>query len=294
MVSLTSREAENVFRIMGVLANDYSSQELRQKVGTYLLDLFDAQYFASYVWSQSRAVFDDRVAINMSADNLSTYETYFQFRDPITPLLQRRRRASSVAHVITRRRLERTEFFNDFLARDGLHYGMNYYAYSGGLNIGDLRIWRGRKKEDFSRREIAVLDAIGPAFTNAMRVALAREGHEDGVLLLANAIDRLSSPSTLTAPRKRDRVRRAARQDRQADRCRVRNRIHDRAHPPETHLRKAWGFGPQPALPAYRALLKALTFYRLCRVSVPPAIVPTATIGPSGCQDYRQTSELKP
>ena len=183
---------------MGVLANDYSSQELRQKVGTYLLDLFDAQYFASYVWSQSRAVFDDRVAINMSADNLSTYETYFQFRDPITPLLQRRRRATSVAHVITRRRLERTEFFNDFLARDGLHYGMNYYAYSGGLNIGDLRIWRGRKKEDFSRREIAVLDAIGPAFTNAMRVALAREGHEDGVLLLANAIDRLSSPSTLT------------------------------------------------------------------------------------------------
>ena len=198
MVSLTSKEAGSVFRIMAVLAGDCGSGELRRRVGSCLLDLFDAQYFASYVWSHSESVFDHRVAINMSSDNLNTYEAYFQFRDPITPLLQRRRRATSVADVITRRRLERTEFFNDFLARDGLHYGMNYYAYSAGLNIGDLRIWRGRGREEFSRRDIAVLDAIGPAFTNAMRVALAREGREEGALALSIAVERLASQAYLT------------------------------------------------------------------------------------------------
>lgn len=198
VVSLTSRQADTVFQIMGVLANDSNSRELRRKVGTLLLDLFDAQYFASYVWSQSDATFDDRVTINMSDDNLKSYEAYFQFRDPITPVLQRRRRATSVADVISRRRLERSEFFNDFLARDGLHYGMNYFAYSGGLNIGDLRIWRAQKRDDFSRRDVAVLDAIGPAFTTAMRIALAREGHEHGVLSLVAAVDRLSSRTALT------------------------------------------------------------------------------------------------
>ena len=187
-----------MFRIMAVLAGNRGSGELRRQLGSCLLDLFDAQYFASYVWSQSKAVFEDRAAINMSSDNLNTYEAYFQFRDPITPLLQRRRKATSVADVITRRRLERTEFFNDFLARDGLHYGMNYYAYSAGLNIGDLRIWRGRGGEEFSRRDIAVLDAIGPAFTNAMLVALAREGHEDGVLSLTISVERLGLQASLT------------------------------------------------------------------------------------------------
>ncbi len=37
------------------------------------------------------------------------------------------------------RELMRTGFFNDFLARDGLHRGINAYSYAGQRNIGDLR-----------------------------------------------------------------------------------------------------------------------------------------------------------
>src|SRR5690606_975087 len=76
--------------------------------------------------------------------------------------------ATCVSEIMSRRRLEKTEFFNDFLARDGLHYGINFYAYCGGRNIGDLRIWRSRQKEDFSRREAVMLDTIGEAFSRSL------------------------------------------------------------------------------------------------------------------------------
>ena len=197
-VNLSSRESEIVFRIMAELSSGHGSRALRDRIGPLLLRLLNAQFFASFVWSKRSARFEERVAINMTDENLCAYETHYQFCDPITPALQRRRRATAVAEIISRRRLESTEFFNDFLARDGLHFGMNYYAYAGGFNIGDLRLWRARDKDDFSCREVEILDLIGPAFTNAMRTALAREGHEYGLLSLMDALDHVQAHTTLT------------------------------------------------------------------------------------------------
>ena len=201
-MNLTSRESDLVFRIMGELSAGHDSRDLRTVLCPLLRDLLNADYLASYVWCEDAGRFDDRVALNMSDDNLSAYEAYFQFRDPITPALQRRRRTTSVNEVISRPALERSEFFNDFLARDGLHYGINYYAYAAGVNIGDLRIWRGRAKEDFSRREVEILDAIGPAFTNAMRRALAREGSGGSHASLGELMERIESEAALTAREK--------------------------------------------------------------------------------------------
>ena len=201
-MNLTSSESEIVFRIMGELSAGHSSHDLRVSLCPLLRDLLKADYLASYVWCQDDGKFGGRVALNMSDDNLSSYEAYYQFRDPITPALQRRRRTTSVNDVISRRALERSEFFNDFLARDGLYYGINYYAYAGGMNIGDLRIWRGRGKEDFSRREIEIVDAIGPAFTNAMRRALAREGGGGSGASPGGPVERIARETKLTAREK--------------------------------------------------------------------------------------------
>jgi len=65
----------------------------------------------------------------------------------------------------------RTEFFNDFLARDKLHWGVNAYSYVGDRNIGDLRIWRGRQRENFDAHSLALLRLIEPAFTGALQRA---------------------------------------------------------------------------------------------------------------------------
>ncbi|MEM6464407.1 MAG: helix-turn-helix transcriptional regulator [Pseudomonadota bacterium] len=198
MVSLTAKESDLVFRIMGELAADHSSQSLRESIAPMLLNLLKAQYFASYVWNGETTTFNDRIALNMSDDNLRSYEAYYQFRDPITPSLQRRKKTTAVSEIISRSALERSEFFNDFLAQDGLHYGINYYAYIAGQNIGDLRIWRGRGREDFNRRDLQIIDAIGPAFTQAMRRAIARENPVDQRLSPTDAIEQESLKVHLT------------------------------------------------------------------------------------------------
>src|ERR1700753_533151 len=66
------------------------------------------------------------------------------------------------------RDLMRTEFFNDFLARDGLYWGVNAYSFAGEHNIGDVRIWRSRHRENFDAHALELLRLIEPAFTGAL------------------------------------------------------------------------------------------------------------------------------
>ena len=167
-MQLTESELNLIFSIMRDLSGDFNHFEVRQRVGESLLELLDADYFASYVWNEDENRFVSGVNINMSTDNLARYEAYFQFHDPITPTLQRRRKATPVSEVMRHDRLVKTEFYNDFLKRDGLSYGINYFAYDRGTNIGDVRVWRGSRKEDFTERDAMIVDKIGPSFVNAL------------------------------------------------------------------------------------------------------------------------------
>ncbi|MGE5145438.1 MAG: helix-turn-helix transcriptional regulator [Candidatus Eiseniibacteriota bacterium] len=201
-MNLSHKEADTVFEIMRELATGHDSAELRLRVGALLLRLLDAQYFASYIWDYRSDTFADRVSINMDDANLSNYERHYQFCDPITPTLQRRKTATCVAEIISRERLERSEFFNDFLARDGLHYGINFYAYSSGRNIGDLRIWRGRGKRDFTKRDARILDAVGAAFTRSLLNARLKEAAPGTDMEVVARVERTGTRAGLTRRQK--------------------------------------------------------------------------------------------
>lgn len=166
---LEGRKLKLLFRVNEHLTHAYDAAEVRRRVGEDLLELLDADYYASFVWDPGEARFVDRVALNMDDANLDTYDRYYQFHDPITHRLQKRRRAVHVNEVMPQAHLVQTEFFNDFLKRDGLHWGMNLYAYDGECNIGDVRIWRAERRGNFDRSDVELLDAIRPAFTNALK-----------------------------------------------------------------------------------------------------------------------------
>ena len=168
IVNLTAAESDLVFSIMRDLSGEFDHSEVRERVGKKLLGILKADYFASYVWDDQSQKFVSCVHINMTEANLDRYARYFQFRDPITPTLQKRRKATLVSEVMRHDRLVRTEFFNDFLKADGLCYGMNFFAYDRAENIGDLRIWRSSNREDFTPRDARIVDAIGPSFVNAL------------------------------------------------------------------------------------------------------------------------------
>ena len=168
---LSATEQRSLAACFALLAQDLSGRDIRERIGLLLLDLFRADHFASFVWSAESSRFESRVALNMDPANLARYDAWYQYRDPITFALQARRHAALVDEVMPRARFLQTEFFNDFLARDGLHWGINLHAFDGDQALGDLRIWRGRQRRPFGAHDKELLDLIEPAFTAALRRA---------------------------------------------------------------------------------------------------------------------------
>lgn len=168
---LSQARVEKLSRLMGRLeaADLPASGPLRLAVGQDLLDLLQADHFASYTWDEAAQHFGDRAAIHMDDANLQAYEQYYQYRDPITHQLRQRRAPTLVTQILPQQELMKTEFFNDFLARDGLHHGVNLFAWDGERNLGDLRIWRGGQRGPFDRDTLDLLRLVQPAFTGALR-----------------------------------------------------------------------------------------------------------------------------
>lgn len=178
---VSASESRVLARIFGLLSEDLSERDVREAVGHHLLELLEADHYASFVWQDATARFEKAVYLNMDPDNIAAYDRYFQQHDPITSKLQARREATLVTQVMPQRELMRTEFFNDFLARDGLHWGVNAYSYVGDRNIGDIRIWRSRSRENFDAHTLELLRLIEPAFTGALvRAAGMPEGAATG------------------------------------------------------------------------------------------------------------------
>lgn len=164
--------------------------DLRDAVLPDLVRLLRADFGASYVWQPGEASFRRGVAYNMDPENLKRHDAWYQYRDPMSPKLHQRRRASFVEDVLPRPEMVRTEFYNDFLARDGLHHGVNIYVFDGDRDLGDFRIWRAASRPDFTRRELDLLDALEPFLRHAMmrkahRLEMLTARESDVVMLVA-------------------------------------------------------------------------------------------------------------
>ena len=142
--------------------------DARSVVFLDVIRLLRGDFGASYVWDARKDRFDEAVSFNMERSNLRRYEEWYQFRDPMTFELRARRRATLVDDVIPREILVRTEFYNDFLARDGLHHGVNLFVFDGDRDLGDFCIWRAQGRPDFCDRDLDLLDALEPHLRRAL------------------------------------------------------------------------------------------------------------------------------
>ena len=199
---------------MGTVIRDISGSELRlfgdivarlERLGPELdaralifmdvVRLLRGDFAASYVWDARKRRFDEALNFNMTPGNLRRYEDWYQFRDPMTFQLRARRRATLVDEVISREAMERTEFYNDFLVRDGLHHGINMFIFDGERDLGDLRIWRGQRHPEFSERDTGLLDALEPHLRRALvrcarRAGLTQREQEVAALVSRGCTDR--------------------------------------------------------------------------------------------------------
>lgn len=167
-LSIPARQVAKLHAVVRTLNDPAPLGDLRERLGYRLLELFEADYFASYVHNGVTGTDDEAIAINMSADNIGAYKAYYQFRDPITSRMRKAGKAVHVNEVMDQADLEDTEFFNDFLAVDGLTHGMNFHARlprsQGGAHLGDFRIWRSRRSGNFDGVDVQMLQIVGELF----------------------------------------------------------------------------------------------------------------------------------
>ena len=195
---LSGKQTTLLSHIMQTLAEPHEEREIREIMGDLVMQLLGAQFYASYVWQPGSLSFAQATQINMDPMNLRAYESYYQFHDPITPLMQRYQVAVRATDVIAHEDLKKTEFFNDFLNKDGLYWGVNLYAWHQGQNLGDMRIWRDKRRENFSLDELRLLDMLQPAFVTAL--ARAQRPSQLNDVLLNTLSQRLT-------PREQDTAR---------------------------------------------------------------------------------------
>lgn len=172
---LSTKQTTLLGQIMQTLVEPHEEAEIRELTGDLVMQLLGAQYYASFVWQTADQAFGQSIQINMDPINLQAYERYYQFHDPITPQMQRYQVAVRATDVLSHEELKKTEFFNDFLNKDGLYWGVNLYAWHQGRNLGDMRIWRDRRRENFTNDEMRLLDMLQPSFVSALARAQGRK-----------------------------------------------------------------------------------------------------------------------
>lgn len=162
--------------IIGKLEHFGPDATVRQAILADITRLVDGDFGASYLWDSKKKRFSDSSSVNMDPSNLARYEERYQFADPITLKLRAKRAATGVSEIIPDSEFYRSEFYNDFLRKDGLHRGVNIFLFDGDHDLGDFRIWRGKGKPDFGEREFTLLNALEPFLRRAIvRTTMAFE-----------------------------------------------------------------------------------------------------------------------
>lgn len=165
---LSTSQTRALGDVMRLLADASDGDELRDALALPMLDLLGADTYVSMVWNGDSRRFERMKALNMSPENLRSWDQYFRFIDPLTIPMMERRRPTVATQILRQHELSRTEFFNDFLQRDRMYWGVNVYFYDRDECVGDFRIWRNRARGNFEPNEIDALRMVEPAITAAL------------------------------------------------------------------------------------------------------------------------------
>ncbi|MBX4871018.1 helix-turn-helix transcriptional regulator [Rhizobium bangladeshense] len=187
---ITSEEARLFADIVGRLSTP-GLLDVRENIFPDVLRLLRSDAVASYVWNPKTNSYDKPYVINQDPENIRKYQTWYQFRDPMTRKLRDLWRPAYVDEVISKQDLSKTEFYNDFLMKDDLDHGVNLFMRDGGKELADLRIWRRPVRADFGEREIGLLEVLAPYLRKAIltlpdvSLSLLTDRERDVALLVA-------------------------------------------------------------------------------------------------------------
>lgn len=165
---LSSNQSRALGEVIRLLGDATDGDRLREALALPMLNLLGADQYVSMVWNTSSERFERFTALNLSTASLRDWDTYYRFVDPLTFPMMERRHPTVATQILAQSTLARTEFFNDFLQRERMHWGVNVYFYENGACVGDMRIWRRATRGNFEASELELLRMIEPAIAAAL------------------------------------------------------------------------------------------------------------------------------
>jgi DNA-binding CsgD family transcriptional regulator len=165
---LSRSQTRALGQVTRLLAGATDGDVLREQLALPMLELLHADTYVSMVWDDARQRFDRFTALNISADVLRSWDRHYRFVDPLTFPMMARRRPTVATQILRQHQLSRTEFYNDFLQRERMTWGINVYFYDRDACVGDFRIWRHRERGNFGSDDAQMLALVEPAITAAL------------------------------------------------------------------------------------------------------------------------------
>ncbi len=168
LLDFSSSELTLFSEILWEMNNSTDKHSIRNKCLSKITKLLRADFGASYVLNPESRESDQGVAYNIDKKSQQEHDEIWCHNDPITRVMRLRRKPTTVDSVISRKDLEKTEFYNEFLRPNKMYFGINVYFVRDNQDIGDLRIWREKQSTPFGQRECNILNILEPYFCQTL------------------------------------------------------------------------------------------------------------------------------
>lgn len=99
---------------------------------------------------------------------ISLFREYYYKMDPFVRIINDSKSVATTGNDVSFQELENSEYYNDFLKPQSIHYQMSVYLKSGRQLLGTLAMFRSKHEKDFSPREKAKCELLVSPLVGAL------------------------------------------------------------------------------------------------------------------------------
>ena len=172
MERLPPRDYDTILHIAKIANVDLEMNNLRRRVLEELQKAFHANILTFFLADSKKRLYNP---VLKDGDPVisQTYEDYYHQFDPMHPNRKPNigRGVLRYSDIIPYSELVRTEYYNDFLTPQPIHFGMFLYLKSPKKLLGRISIFRPKRYTNFSERDVIIAKRIAPHVSFALENA---------------------------------------------------------------------------------------------------------------------------
>jgi DNA-binding CsgD family transcriptional regulator len=172
MEGLLPRDYDTILHIAKIANVDLEMNNLRTRVLEELQKAFHANILTFFLADSKKRLSLPVLRDGDPAICRKYLDYYYQF-DPMSPSRNANLGKGVLRYndIISYSEFVRTEYYNDFLAPQPIHFGMILYLKSHSRLLGRISIFRPRRDTNFSEREVIIARRIAPHVSFALENA---------------------------------------------------------------------------------------------------------------------------